>query len=218
MPREENGPVPQHFGSGQPKLADVHRPSDESFDRGKKSHFEQLEKKFDKIKELMRLLEQQLTSQEQDARQPRLAMGADGPANMKTRERTEDAATAVQVMHGYSYTTAQKVRDGPKTSISFGVKAEPPDLPCRDDVLVEGGDAALTSCLPSLKMRTTTTARSLVPIGKTSTATETTSNEPLLRLCAIEGTNPKENIYINYISIRLVRRQLLETVSCPLKP
>ena len=82
---------------------------------------------------------QQLASQEQDARQPRLAMEADGPANTKTRERTESAATAVQAMHGDSCTTAQKVQDGPKTSISLGVKAEPPDLSCREDVLVEDG-------------------------------------------------------------------------------
>ena len=83
MPWEENGPVPQQeeFGSGQPKLGDVYRPSDESSDRGMKSHFEQVEKTFDEIKELMRILEQQLTGQEQDARQPRLAMEADGPAN-----------------------------------------------------------------------------------------------------------------------------------------
>ena len=109
MPREESGPVPQQedFGSGQPKLGDVYRPSDESFDRGMKSHF-------DKLKEFMRRLEQYLTSQELDARQPRLAMEADGPANTKTRERTEGAATAVQAMHGDSCTTAQNVQDGPK--------------------------------------------------------------------------------------------------------
>ena len=80
-------------------------------------------------------------------------MEADGPANTKTRERTEGAATAVQAMHGDSCTTAQKVQDGPKASISFGVKAEPPDLPCKDDGLVEGGDAAPKSCFPSLEMR-----------------------------------------------------------------
>ena len=72
------------------------------------------------------------------------------------------------------------------------MKAEPPDLPCRDDVLVEGGDAAPTSCLPSLEMCTTTAAGGLVPTGKTSAATETTFNEPLLRFYATEETNPKE--------------------------
>ena len=35
MPREKNGSVPQQeeFGSGQPKLADMYRPSDESLIR-----------------------------------------------------------------------------------------------------------------------------------------------------------------------------------------
>ena len=78
------------------------------------------------------------------------------------------------------------------TSITFGVEAEPPDLPCRDDVLVEGGDAAPRSCLPSIKMRSPTAAGGLVPTGEASTATETTSNEPLLRFYATEETNPKE--------------------------
>ena len=40
-------------------------------------------------------MDQRLTSLEQDARQPRLAMEADGLADTKTRERTEGAATAV---------------------------------------------------------------------------------------------------------------------------
>ena len=43
---------------------------------------------------------QRLASLEQDARQPRLAMEADGPANEKGRKRTEGAAKAVQSMHG----------------------------------------------------------------------------------------------------------------------
>ena len=78
MPREENGLVPQQeeFGSGQPKLADVYRPSDESFGRGIKGHF-------NKLYGLMRRLEQHLASQEQDVRQPRLTMEADETANTK---------------------------------------------------------------------------------------------------------------------------------------
>ena len=193
MPREESVPVPQQeeFGSGQPKLADVYRPSDESFDRGMKSHFEQLEKKFDKIKELMRLLEQ-VTSQEQDARQPCLAMDADEPANTKTRERTESASIAAQAMRGDNI-SACRVDPSPNiNSTSFGMMAEPPALPCRDDVVVESGDAAPESCLPSLEIRSSIAASGLVPTGKTSTATETTSNEPLLRFYATEETNPKE--------------------------
>ena len=91
-------------------------------------------------------------------------------------------------MHGDSC-TAQKVQDGPKTSISFGVKAEPPDLPCRENVLVENGAAAPKSCLPPLEMRATSAAGGLVHTGKTFTATETTSNEPLLRLYPVEESN-----------------------------
>ena len=75
---------------------------------------------------------------------------ADRHANTQTRERTEGAAIAVQAMHEDSCTTEQKVQDGPKTSISFGVMAEPPDLPCREDVLVEDGSTSPGSCLPSL--------------------------------------------------------------------
>ena len=176
---EGNGPIPQQeeFRSSQPTLEDAFREIREEY-----------KKHMDKIR---RYVMQQLASQEQDARQPRLAMEVDGPANTKTRERTEFAATAVQAMHGDSC-TAQKFQDGPKTSISFSVKAEPPDLPCKDDVLVEDGAVAPKSCLPSFEMRSTTAAGGLVPIGKTSTATETTSNEPLLRFCATEATNPKE--------------------------
>ena len=125
----------------------------------------------------MRRLEQHLLSQEQDARQPCLAMEeADGHANTKTQERTEGATKAVQTMRGDSCTAEQKVQDGPKTSITSGVEAEPSDLPCREDVLVEDGATAPKSCLPSLEMRTTTAAGGLVPTGKTSTATETNFN------------------------------------------
>ena len=95
----------------------------------------------------MRRLEQHLLTQEQDARQPRLTMEADGPADTKTRERTEGAATAVQEMRRDGF-SARRVKPGPNTnSTSFGVKAEPPALLCRDDVLVECGDAASDSCL-----------------------------------------------------------------------
>ena len=122
----------------------------------------------------MRRLEQHLASQEQDARQ--------------------GATTAVQVMHG-DRCTAQNIQDGPKTSISFGAKTEPPDLPCREDVLIEDGAATPKSCLPSVEMRTTTAAGGLVPTDKASTATETIFNDPLLRFYATEETNTKKKKY-----------------------
>ena len=56
--------------------------------------------------EITRRLERHLASLEQDAREPRLAMVADGPADTKTRERTEGAATSVQAMHGDTFLLA----------------------------------------------------------------------------------------------------------------
>ena len=173
-----NGPVPQQeeFGFGQPTQEDAFR------DIG-----QEWKEQLDKIR---RYVMQQLASQDQDPRQPRIAMEADGPANTKTRERTEGAATAVQAMHGDSCTTAQNVQDGPKTSISFGVMVKPPDLPCREDVVVEGGATSPESCLPSLKIRSSTAAGGLVPTGEISTATETTVNEPLF----FGSTRPRRRI------------------------
>ena len=81
---EGNGRVHQDkkFGFGQPT------PEDE---------FWEIRSQFDKLKKLMRRLEQHLLSQEQDVRQPRLAMEeADGHANTKTEERAEGAAKAVE--------------------------------------------------------------------------------------------------------------------------
>ena len=177
---EGNGPVHQEeeLGFGQPAPVD---------------EFREIRSQLDKLKELMRRLKQHLLSQKQDARQPRLAMKADGPANTKTRERTEGAATAVQAMRGDRYTAEQKVQDGPKTSISFGMMAEPPDLPCREAVLVEEGATTPKSCFPSLEMRSPTAADGLVPTGEASTAPETTSNEPLLRFSATEKMNPEDD-------------------------
>ena len=100
------------------------------------SHFE----------EQTKMMEKRLTSLEHGARQPRLAMEADGHANTKTQERTVGATTAVQAMRGDSCTTAQRVQYSPMTnSTSFGVKTESHALPCRDDVVVESGDAATRS-------------------------------------------------------------------------
>ena len=48
----------------------------------------------------MRSTNQRVARLDHDARQPRLAVKADVPANTKTRECTEGAAPAVQAMHG----------------------------------------------------------------------------------------------------------------------
>ena len=116
-------------------------------------------------------------------------MVADESADKRTRERKEGAAKAVQAMHRDSF-SASRVDPGPKTnSSSFGVKAEPPSLPCRDDVVVENGAAAPTSYLSPLEMRTTSAADGLLPTGKTSTTTKTNFNQPPLRLYSADETN-----------------------------
>ena len=145
------------------------------------------------MEEQTELLEKRLTRLEHGAWQPRLAMEADGSADTKTRERTEGAATAVQAMRGDGF-SARRVEPGPNTnSISFGVKAEPPVLLCREDVVVESGVAASESCLPSLEMRPSTAASGLVPTGEASTATETNYNQSPLRFCSTEETDLEEN-------------------------
>ena len=129
--------------------------------------------------DITRPLDQHVTSLEHDARQPGLAREAGGPADTKTRERTEGAATAVQAMHGNSC-SGTRVDPGPKTSFCFGVMAEPLDFPFRDDVLVENGDVSPKSCLPPLEMmRSSSAAGGLLPTGETSMATKSPSTDHL---------------------------------------
>ena len=164
----------------------------DSFFDGIDSCFDRWNRKLDEILDEERVMGQRVASLEHGARQPRFAMEADGPTDTKTRERTEGAAIVVQAMRGDSCTTAQKVQDGPMDSTSFGVKIEPPALPCRDDVVVESGEAASKSCLPSLEMRSSTAAGGLVPTGEASEAKETNFNQPPLRLCSTEETDHLE--------------------------
>ena len=100
-----NGPVPQQeeLRSDQLTLADVYRLVGERFERqlkGVKSHLD----KMDELADAMRRMDQRLSDLEQYARQPRLTMEADVPADKKTHERTEGAAAAVQAKHGNSCT------------------------------------------------------------------------------------------------------------------
>ena len=132
------------------------------------SRFDQQEKKLDEIVKMTRGTSQHEASLEQDARQSRLAMEADGSADTKTRERTECAATAVQTMHRDSC-TAQRIQDGPKTSTCFGMNAKRPVLSCRDEVLVEDGDASPKSCLSPVEMRKSTPVGGLLHAGLAST-------------------------------------------------
>ncbi|CAM9306693.1 unnamed protein product, partial [Ascophyllum nodosum] len=115
---EGNCPIPQQeeFGSGEPTLAGIYRLCVKRFDRMD----DRWNKKLDDISDEMRKMDQHLTRLEHGARQPRLAMEADGHADTKTRERTEGAATAVLAMRGDCF-SARRVEPGPNTnSTSFG--------------------------------------------------------------------------------------------------
>ena len=103
-------------------------------------------------------------------------MEADRPANTKNRERTEGAAPAGQTMRRDSF-SARRVEPGPKTnSTRVGMVAEPPALPCRDDILVENGASSPKSCLQFLETRSPLADGGLFPNGEASTATTTTFN------------------------------------------
>ena len=140
-------------------------------------------------------------------------MEADGPSDTKTRERTEGVAKAVQAMHGDSF-SANRVDPDPICSTSFGVKVEPPALPCRDDVVVENGAAALKSCFPPLEMRSPTAAGGLFPTGKTTTATWTTLDQPTIWFClAGEKKTRTSTLSASYYS-SFWRINLLTAPSC----
>ena len=127
----------------------------------------------------MRRMDQRLASLRQDARQPRLTMETDVPADEKTRKRTEGAATVVQAMHG-------------DTTSFGGDSTECRVLPClRDDALVGNGAAVPKSCLSPLEMRTTTAAGGLLPTDMTSTTTRTTFDQPPLGFYSTKETNSK---------------------------
>ena len=183
------GPPRQKIGPDQPTLADLYRLLKEGFERERKENESLLDKmdvlsrKMDEISEyrISRSMGERLTRLERDARQPRLAMEADGLANTKTRKRTEGAATAVQAMHGDSC-SANRLDPNPMCSTSFGDDCTgPPAPPCSgENALVDNGATAPKLCLPPLEMRTTTAAGGLPPIGETSTATKITFNQPSL--------------------------------------
>ena len=161
---------------------------------------ESMSKSFGEFKEDLRSIDQRLASLEWIARQPRLAMEADVPADKKTRELTEGATTAVQAKHGDSC-SANRVDPDPKRSTSFGDDlTEPSALPCsRDDALVGNGAVVPKSCLSPLEVCTPTAAGGLFPTGTTSTATRTTFDQSHLWFCPTEDAN-SENISIQYAS------------------
>ena len=182
-----------------------------------RSQFDQQVKKLDELMEMTRGTSERLASLEHDARQPRLAMEADGQADIKTRKRTEGAATAVQAMHGDSC-SSKRVDPNPICSTNFGDGCiGPPALPCsREDALVDNGAAAPQSCLSPLEMRSPTAAGGLLPTGEASIATRTTFNQPPRRLYSTEETNAKKTSTqsVSYNSSFLWKNNLPAAPSC----
>ena len=89
------------------------------------------------------------------------------------------------------------------------MKAEPPALPGRDDIVVKSGDASPESCLPTLEMRSSLAGGGLVPTGKIFKTTKTTVNEPILQFYSTKEKNSKKEISKDFDSIRLIRQQYL---------
>ena len=95
-------------------------------------------------------------------------------------------AEADQAKNGDSF-SVKRVQAGPTSSTIFGMKAEPPALSCRDDVLIDKGAAALKPCLSPVEMRTLTAAGGSLPAGKVSTATRITFYQsPIIWFCPTE--------------------------------
>ena len=109
---------------------------------------------------------------------------------MRRLASARSAAAAVQAKHG-DICSGRRVQAGPTSSTTFGKKAGPPALPCRDDVLVANCAAVPKSCLSPLEMRTPIAAGGLLPAGKAAITTRITYNQPRLRFCPTEETNSK---------------------------
>ena len=83
-------PSKKNSGLAKPTLADVYRMMEELFDRLDRkleNLFDRSDKKLDERAQEMSVMDQRASSLKQDARQPRLAIGADGQADTNTRER-----------------------------------------------------------------------------------------------------------------------------------
>ena len=192
---EGSGPIPQHdeFRPDQPMLVGMYRVFEERFDRRlniMKIHFDQQDEKLDELVEKMRKTRQRLVGLEQGAWQPRLATKVDVEPDTKTYKRTEDAA-ADRAKHIGDSSSVKRVDIDPTSLTSFGMIAERPALPSRDDALVDKGDAAPKPCLSSVEIRTLAAAGGLLSADTTSTATRTIFHQPPLWFSPIEKMNSR---------------------------
>ena len=184
-----------------------------------RSQLDQQVKKLDEMVEEERLKDSREASPEQNVRQPRFALEAEGPPDTKIRERNEGAAKAVQAVYGDSY-AANGVDPDPMCSTSFGDDCTPVLPYLREGALVDNGAATLKSCLPPLEMRSPKAAGGLLPTGEASIVTRATYNQPPLRLYSTEERNSKKtNLRTPILSIlcdsSFRRNKLFAAPSCP---
>ena len=133
--------------------------------------FNRLDKQFSELTEKMRAARQRLAGLDYEARQSRLATEVDVERDVKTRKRTENAATN-RVVSGDS-SSAKKVDNGPTSLTSFGMIAKSPTLPCKDDARVDKGAEVPKPCLSLVEMRKLKAAGGLLPAGTASIAMRT---------------------------------------------
>ena len=143
-------------------------------------------------------------------------MEADVQADMKTRERTEGLATAVQAIHGDSC-SANRVDPDPIYSTSFGGDSTGPlALPHSKDVaLVGNGAAATKSCLSPFEMRSPTAAGCLLPAGMATTATSTTFDHSTLWVCQTEEAILRTSTLSAWYYSSFCRNNLFAAPFCP---
>ena len=141
--------------------------------------FDTSNRKLDELAEEMRVMDQRVGSLEQGARQPRLTMEAGVQADKKTRERTEGAAKAVQVMHVDSC-SANRVDPDTMCSTNLGGDSTgPPALP------YSGDDALIGKALrrPSRVSHPWRCAHQQPPVAYSSPAKPLQQRRPLSTSC-----------------------------------
>ena len=127
----------------------------------------------------------------------------------------EDAA-AVQKKHEDSR-SAKRAQVGPTSSTSLGMKAEPPALPRRDDVLVDKSATAPKSCFSPVEMRTLTAGGDLLPTGKASTAARIIFYQLPLWFCLTEEIISRTTIqyamdYSSFWKMKVLEAKSRQTV------
>ena len=98
------------------------------------------------------------------------------------------------------------------SSTSFGMKAELPALPRRDDVLANKGAAAPKPCPSPVEMRALTVTGGLLPTGKAPTATRIIFYQSRLWFCPTKEINSRINNQIAPFWRRVIQTKSSQTL------